>query len=253
MKQVTIAAVFAVLAAACSVGQPSTSRPGPVPATSVAVDAAALATAIDRLKAGTAFVDQVSFVAEVVIADGQVLIESHMDNVRKRAVSTTTGPGAVVEIRMIGDDVYMLAPTLPTAPKGWMILDPAKVPAGFDLSFAPGKNDPGGSARLISAIISARASGNEVSGTIDVVKLGKGNGISFQTGQGAALPDSVRSQEFRATLDGQGRLESFVIPGSRGVPRAGLSYRGFGTRVTVTPPSGAVPAPETVYPQMGLR
>lgn len=245
---VGIALASAALAAGCSTGEPTARRPDPV-ATSASADATA--TAIDRLKAATAFVDRVSFTARVVIAEGQILTESRTNNVTRRAVTTLTSAEQVIEVRMIDDDVYMLARTLPGASRGWMVLDPAKIPAGFAMSFDRGENDPGGSARLINAITSARVSGTEVSGTIDIVKVGTGNGISYRPNPGT-FPESMRSQEFRATLDSQGRLAEFSIPGSQGLPAGSLSYGDFGAAVTVSPPRGAVPAPESLYPQLGF-
>ena len=250
-----LALASALLATACT----PTSRPtGSRPATSAAVDtttttADTTAAAIDRLKAGTAFVDDVSFLADVVIAEGQVTTKTRTDNVNKRATSIIATTGLTVEIRMIDDDVYMLAANLPGALKGWMTLDPAKIPPGFAVSFERGKNDPGGSARLINAITEAHSFGTEISGTIDIVTLGTGNGISFRPNPGAEFPDSVRSQKFKATLDGQGRLVTFAIPGSQGLPSATLRYSEFRVPVEVSAPRDAEPAPDALYPQMGLR
>lgn len=56
------------------------------------------------------------------------------------------------------------------------------------VSFAPGLNDPGGVARLFNAIVSAQASGADVSGTIDLTRIGTGNGISFQAGPNGGFP-----------------------------------------------------------------
>ena len=243
-----VALASALLATACTTtSAPTDSRP----VTSAAADTTA--AAIERLKAGTAFVDQISFLADVVIGEGQVTTKTRTDNVNKRATSIIATTGLTVEIRMIDDDVYMLAANLPGALEGWMTLDPAKIPAGFAVSFERGKNDPGGSARLFNAITSAHSFGTEISGTIDIVTLGTGNGISFRANPGAEFPDSVRSQKFRATLDGHGRLVTFAIPGSQGVPSATLRYGEFGVPVEVSPPRQAEPAPEALYPQMGLR
>lgn len=243
-----IALATTVLAGACTTSRPTEDRPA---ATSAAADTTA--AAVDRLKAGTAFFDQISFTSRMVMADGQLLSESRVDNVKKRAVTTMTTREHVIEIRMIGDKVYMLARTLPGASGGWMILDPAKVPAGFELSFERGKNDPGGTARLINAITSARVSGNEVTGTIDIIKVGTGNGISFRPNPGSELPKGGVPQEFRATLDSQGRLTDFLIPGSQVVPKGSLSYGDFGAAVAVSPPQRALPAPETLYPRLGFQ
>jgi hypothetical protein len=134
-----------------------------------------------------------------------------------------------------------------------MVLDPAKIPADFAMSFAAGKNDPGGSARLINAIVSAEVSGAGITGTIDATRVGTGNGISFRPGPQGKFPDSARSTRFQATLDSQHRLTSFVIPSAPGGPSASLRYSEFGSAVTVSRPHGAVPAPEALYPQLGLH
>jgi len=248
---VGIVVACAVVAGGCSTGKTTDGGPVAPAATSAAVSDPA--AAVDRLRAGTAFIDQVSFISRLVIAEGQLLSESRVDNLNKRSVTTMTTAEHVIETRMIGDGIYMLARTLPGASDGWMILDPAKIPAGFEMSFDRGKNDPGGSARLINAITSARVSGSEITGTVDVVKIGTGNGISFRANPGGEFPKDAVNQEFRATLDSQGRLAKFVIPGSQVVPQGSVSYSDFGVAVAVSPPRGAKPAPETIYPMLGLR
>ncbi|MGS2619448.1 hypothetical protein ACVCAH_33795 [Micromonospora sp. LZ34] len=218
----------------------------------VSADAATTAKAIDLLRAGTEFIDQTSFRVDVDIAS-QVTTLSHSDNVNKRTDATLSAFGRVTEIRMIDNEVYMKTELdLPGVGHEWMSLDPARVPSDFALSFAPGKNDPGGSARLINAIVTARADGSHITGTIDVTRIGTGNGISFRPGPGVTLPDSARSHAFRATLDAEGRLISFLIPAASGLPNASLRYSDFGAATDVTRPRGAVAAPDALYPQLGL-
>lgn len=251
----------ALLATGCSASPTSEGNPVATPAVSDTRSApaegngtAAPAGAVDLLRTGTAFIDHTSFRADVDIAGGQITTEAQVDNAGKRADATVSASGTVIEIRMIDNDIYMKAnANLPGMGDGWLILDPAKVPAGFALSFAPGMNDPGGSARLINAIVSAQVSGLDVTGTIDLTKVGVGNGISFRPPPGGNFPDSARNQQFHATLDGQGRLVSFVIPVSNAGPSATLRYSEFGAAVTVSPPQGAVPAPDALYPQLGLH
>jgi hypothetical protein len=251
----------ALLATGCSAGPTSEGNPGSTPAVSDSGTAPALGTgtaaaagAVDLLRTGTAFIDHTSFRADVDIAGGQVTTEAHVDNADKRADATVSASGTATEIRMIDNDIYMkTSAKLPGVGDGWLILDPAKVPAGFVMSFAPGMNDPGGSARLINAIVSAQVSGVEVTGTIDLTKVGTGNGISFRPPPSGNFPDSARNQQFHATLDNQGRLVGFVIPASNAGPSATLRYSEFGAAVTVSPPQGAVPAPDALYPQLGLH
>ncbi|MET8352112.1 hypothetical protein [Micromonospora sp. NPDC005206] len=234
----------------CSAGARTGSEPAPVP--TVNVEAATTAKAIDLLRAGTKFIDHTSFRVDVDIAS-QVTSLLHADNVNKRADATLSTFGRITEIRMIDNDVYMKTDVdLPGVGHEWMTLDPARVPSAFALSFAPGKNDPGGSARLINAIVTARADGSHITGTIDVTRIGAGNGINFSPGPGGTFPDSVRSHAFRATLDTEGRLVSFLIPAASGMPNASLRYSDFGAAIDVTRPRGAVAAPDALYPQLGM-
>ncbi|MGN9914201.1 hypothetical protein ACTMTJ_42405 [Phytohabitans sp. LJ34] len=237
--------VSAVLAAGCSSGQSTDGRPPSSPATS---PTATPATAVDLLKSGLTFIDQVSFRADMAIGES-IAATSRTDNANKRATATLSAPGGKkLEIRAVGDDLYMMAAgVLPDMPKGWMVVDPAKVPAAFGLSFAQGSVDPGGSARLVNAVTSARATGSDISGTIDIGKIGVGNGMSFP----GVRPGEVQGQ-FQATLDDQGRLTSFAIHGE-GVPSGSVRYSEFGTPVAVSAPQGAVPAPESLYPLLGVQ
>ncbi|RKN51688.1 hypothetical protein D7193_27540 [Micromonospora costi] len=254
-------AAGALLLLACSVGVEPDDEPradGPAergssaPAGSVNADAATTADAIDQLRAGTAFVDQTSFRADVDIAS-QISTLSQTDNVERRAVSTVSVGGRGWEIRMIDEDVYMKTDLdLPGVGHDWMVLDRARVPSAFALSFEPGKNDPSGSARLINAIVTARADGPRISGTLDVTRIGSGNGISFRPGPAGEFPDSVRNQAFHASLDAEGRLVDFLIPEANGAPSASLRYSEFGAPFEVVRPDGAVKAPDALYPQLGL-
>lgn len=251
----------ALLATGCSAGPTSEGSPVSTPAVSDSGSALAAgngtvtaAGALDLLRTGTAFIDHTSFRSDVGIAGGQITTEAHVDNANKRAEATVSASGTTIEIRMVDNDIYMKSNAkLPGVGDGWLILDPAKVPAGFVMSFAPGMNYPGDSARLINAIVSAQVSGLEVTGTIDLTKVGTGNGVSFRPPPGGSFPDSARTQQFQATLDSQGRLVSFVIPVSSAAPGATLRYSEFGVAVTVSPPQGAVPAPDALYPQLGLH
>ncbi|WP_262284021.1 hypothetical protein [Micromonospora sp. MA102] len=242
-------AAGALLLLGCSAGARTENEPAPAP--TVSAHATTTATAIELLRSGTAFIDQTSFRADVDIAS-QVTTLSRNDNVNKRAVATISALGRVTEIRMIGDDVYLRTELdLPGVGHEWLTLDPARVPSGFAVSFAPGRNDPGGSARLIDAIVTARADGPHIVGTIDLTRIGSGNGISLRPGPDG-FPDSARSNPFQASLDADGRLVSFSIPAANGMPNASLRYSDFGARVDVTRPPGAVAAPDALYPQLGL-
>ncbi|RKN32189.1 hypothetical protein [Micromonospora musae] len=243
-------AVGVLLLLGCSVGASGGDEPAAAPHASV--DAGATLEAVDLLRSGTKFIDETSFRVDTDIG-GIVMIRSYADNVKRRAATKLSASGQVIEIRMIENAIYMKTNAdLPGVGKEWMSLDPARVPSDFALSFAPGKNDPGGSARLIDAIVTARIEGSQVAGTLDVTRMRPGNGINFQPNPGETFPDTVRSQPFRATLDAEGRLVSFVIPEADGLPAASLGYADFGKAVEVVRPQGAVPAPAALYPQLGL-
>ncbi|MEU7974490.1 hypothetical protein AB0B48_20890 [Micromonospora sp. NPDC049089] len=254
-RRATLAGISAgLLMLGCSVGAPKDSAPKPrsAPASAASADATMTAEAIGLLRTGTAFVDRTSFRSDVDIAS-QIAALSHSDNVRKRSIATISAPGGVIEIRMIDDEVYMKAGALLRGVgDGWMVLDPARLPPDFALSFAPGRNDFGGSGRLIDAIVTARVNGTQITGTIDVTRVAAGNGISFRPPPGGVFPDGARSHAFRATLDTEGRLVSFLIPEANGLPNASLRYSDFGTTVTVARPTGAVAAPDALYPQLGM-
>ncbi|MET7669734.1 hypothetical protein [Micromonospora luteifusca] len=240
-----------LLILACSVAMGTTEEPAAAP--TVNAGAADTARAIGLLRAGRAFIDQTSFRVDVDFAS-QITTLSRTDNVKKRGITTASMSGRVTEIRMIDNDVYLKTDVdLPGVGHEWMTLDPARVPSNFALSFAPGKNDPGGSARLIDAIVTARADGSEITGTFDVTRIADGTGINFRPPLGETFPDSVRSHPFRATLDADGRLVGFLIPAGSGLPNASLRYSDFGAATGVTRPEGAVAAPDALYPQLGLN
>ncbi|MFI6784496.1 hypothetical protein [Micromonospora sp. NPDC050276] len=251
-RRATLAGISAgLLLLGCSVGARPESEPRSEPESTVAV-ASADAAATGLLRAGTAFVNQTSFRSDADLAS-QITSLSHTDNVNKRLNATVSMPGGVLEIRMIDDDVYMkTGALLRGVGDGWMLLDPTRVPPNFALSFAPGRNDSGGSGRLIDAIVAARVDGPRITGTIDATRVVPGNGISFRPGPGGVFPDSARRHAFRATLDAEGRLVSFLMPEASGLPNASLRYSDFGATVTVVRPPGAVAAPDARYPQLGL-
>ncbi|WP_433261408.1 hypothetical protein ACQPWR_19975 [Micromonospora vinacea] len=253
-RRATLAGISAgLLLLGCSVGAPTESEPKPesAPVSAASTDTTTTAEAVGLLRGGTAFVNQTSYRSDVDIAS-QITSLSHTDNVHKRLTAKVTTPGGIIEIRMIDDEVYMKAGLLRGVPDGWMVLDPARMPSDFALSFAPGKNDFGGSGRLIDAIVTARADGPEISGTLDASRIRAGNGISFRPNPGAVFPDGPRRHAFRASLDTEGRLVSFLMPQANGLPSASLRYSDFGATVTVARPPGAIPAPDALYPQLGL-
>ncbi|MEU5563332.1 hypothetical protein [Micromonospora musae] len=242
--------VGVLLLLGCSIGASTGNEPPSVPRASA--DAGATLEAVDLLRSGTKFIDETSFRVDSDIG-GIVTIRSYADNVKRRAATKMSASGRVIEIRMIENAIYMKTNVaLPGVGKEWMSLDPARVPSDFALSFAPGKNDPGGSARLIDAIVTARIEGSQVAGALDVTRMRPGNGINFQPNPGETFPDTTASQPFRATLDAEGRLVSFVIPEANGLPSASLGYTDFGAAVEVGRPEDAVAAPAALYPQLGL-
>ncbi|MEU4371386.1 hypothetical protein [Micromonospora chersina] len=252
-RRAAVAAISAVtvLLLGCSAGARTGDEPASAPTTGADAATTTTTTATELLKSGTEFIDQMSFRSDVDIAS-QITTLAHTDIPHKRADSTLSAFGRVTEIRMIDDEVYLKTELdLPGVGQEWMKLDPARVPTDFAMSFAPGRNDPGGSARLINAIVTARADGPHITGTIDLTRVGAGNGINFRPGPDG-FPDGVRSNPFSATLDADGRLVSFSIPAANGMPNATLRYSDFGAPVSVARPQGAVAAPDALYPQLGL-
>jgi len=247
----------AILVSACSFARPAGRSPGTEPAATrsassgPSIDAAATTHAIDLLRAGTRFVDQTSFRTDFAVA-GQSLIWMHTDSIHKRGVGSISAPAGPIELRLVDDDFYMNAGSnLRGVAEGWMILDVARIPAGFAFTFAPGSNDPGGSARFINGIISAEVTGAHISGTIDLSKVGVGSGFSFKPGPDGSFQGGPH-RPFSATLDSEGRVVSLRLPKLTGDTFAEIRYSEFGVPVDVSPPTGAVPAPDALYPQLGV-
>ncbi|WP_410812142.1 hypothetical protein [Micromonospora sp. 067-2] len=247
---VAVTAAGAVLLLLWSVGARTEDEPTPVPTASG--DAATTANATALLRSGTEFIDRTSFRVDSDIAS-QVTARIHTDVVHKRAVAVLSAANGVIEIRMIDTELYMTSTLDPAGVgRGWMRLDPVRVPSDFAPSFAAGRNDPGGSARLIDAVVSAQADGSHITGTLDVNRIGIGIGLSFRPGPGGSFPESARSHAFHASLDAEGRLVSFLMPAADGLPNASLRYSDFGVSLEVIRPEGAVAAPDALYPQLGV-
>jgi hypothetical protein len=110
-------AMTAVLAIGCSIGRAGDGDRDPAPAANN--DAAGAARAIDLLKAGTAFIDQTSFRADVDIAGGQLTIVARADNVKKRADSVVSTFGAETETRTCTSERTPTCPAWVTVGWSW--------------------------------------------------------------------------------------------------------------------------------------
>jgi hypothetical protein len=235
-----------VTLAACGSTGDGASTATSAPPTSASGDPA------QRLRASIAFPDEASFRCDVDVF-GRVTARTLMDSPHRRSVSTL-GPitSPVVELRLVDDDVYLKAAResgLPGAGDTWLQLDPTRVPASLDGGFEPGKNDPGGAARLIAAVNTVEATPEGFRGTINLNKIGTGNGLSFKPEQTVVFGETATKMPYEVTIDGAGRMTSFVITVAyQGqTMTASVRYSDFGQPVSVERPSGAVTAPDAIY------
>ncbi|GHJ43887.1 hypothetical protein Cs7R123_12290 [Catellatospora sp. TT07R-123] len=240
------AAAGAVLLAGCAAPWNRGAQPEPAPVSTE--DATATSEALALLRLGNNFVET-RFRTDLDVG-GLVTTVAWTDNPRRRFEATLKASGRVIELRGVGDAVFLKpGGAVPGVADGWYRLDPARVPRNFAIDFTPGHNDPGGSDRLIDAIVSAQVSGRVISGTIDLAKIGVGIGISIPTPDGG-FPERAHHQLFDATLDDRGYLIRFELPISDSAD-AVLQYGDFGTPVDVEAPPGAPSAPEALYALLG--
>ncbi|MBV1853929.1 hypothetical protein [Catellatospora tritici] len=245
----TSAVAGAVLLAGCSFGWRTGEQAGPAPATTEG--AVATAEAVAKLRLGNNFTEM-SFRMNLDLGDRMTAV-AWMDNPRKRFESSLKASGGVTELRVIDDACYLNLGTGATSngePIGWFRLDLERIPADFRIDFTPGHNDPGGSDRLIDAIVSAQISGTEIGGTIDLAKIGVGSGVSVPPPKDGQWPEEAHRQPFTASLDDRGYLVRFAL--SVNGADVLLRYGDFFTPVQVEPPPGAIPAPDPLYSLLGV-
>ena len=129
---------------------------------------------------------------------------------------------------------------LPKLPKGWMLMDRAKLTGtGTEIAGFSGP-DPANARLLFEAIVDAtRATDGTYQGTLDLTRAKQADVVD-EDGL-TALGDKAKSVPFRATLDGAKRLTSVTVS----VPAAGdaaahdyhISYTGYGAPTTIDPPA----------------
>ena len=156
------------------------------------------------------------------------------------------GEGTKIEMRKLGDDLYMkfggqIGDMLKggTSKKAWMHVDASKVAAGS--SFDMPKDDPAGTKALLQAMTGVeRVGDNGFKGTLDLTKsprYNKDNSLK-------ALGDKAKNVPFTAKKDSEGRLVELTMDMSAIQPGAGkvkTKYYDFGTPVSVeAPPASQV-------------
>jgi hypothetical protein len=161
------------------------------------------------------------------------------------------GEGNKIELRKVGDDLYMkfsgAAGQLLGAQskKPWMHVDAAKLPAGSSFSMMS-PDDPAGTKAMIAAMTKVeRVGAHGFRGSLDLAKSPTYN----KKGNLGALTGSTLVP-FTATTDDQGRLVELTLDMSAMAPSAGPSaapggrkmkttYGDFGTKVAVEAPPAA--------------
>ena len=165
---------------------------------------------------------------------------------KTRMVQMTLDMGSQqdMELRALGNDVYMKMPVL-TGEK-WMHIDVTKYNDGANLDFMP-DGDPGSAAKTMENVVDVeRTADGRFTGTIDMTKAEGVNG-----GAAALLGEKARAVPFTATVDAEGRLTSFEVDMSGINSAAGkmtTTYSDFGTPVDVQrPPADQIQeAPATI-------
>ena len=160
-----------------------------------------------------------------------------------------SGAGDKMELRKVGDDIYLkfggTGKSLGgPSDKEWMHADAADFPAGssFDM-MSP--DDPAGTKKMIAAMTAVeRVGANGYRGSLDLAKsptYNKNNALS-------GVADTL--VPFTAATDDQGRLVELTLDVSALGPSAGAgkvpgggkmktTYSGFGTKVAVAAPPAA--------------
>lgn len=254
MRSRTVAGVALVLVLSGCSGAPAP----------VATEDPARAAAMTALAHADDHLQTESFTVEVTSGDA-MRTTSRMDVPNRRAESAlrqATGEeqSMTVRTRLLGDEVFMQIDgvAIPGVDARWMRIDPARIPRGQEVGFAPGRNDAGGADRVLAAITDAsRLPDGRYRGTLDLAQVGTGTGLSFSTSDISGLGDAARAVPFLATLDERGRLTHLQIDlpaiTAGKAPMVETRYSAFGEPFEVTaPPAGqVVTPPDSVYQYFG--
>ncbi len=149
------------------------------------------------------------------------------------------GPQAMsFEVRSTGNDVYLKfgGEVGRTIGNQWMRIKGDSIPGGLGLGSA---DDPGDAQRLLRGIKEVRRDGPlGFEGTLDASKSPSADASSLR-----ALGDKARALPFSARIDEQGRLIGLTLRMDEvnpAMPPMVVKYYDFGTKVTVTKPSGRI-------------
>jgi hypothetical protein len=165
---------------------------------------------------------------------------------------TGQGTSSTMEIRAVGEDVYLKATGMPNVdPSKWLHLDVAQL-SGTSFDILP-EGDAAGASRFVENMADVQRTGDGYRGTLDLTKVSGRAGVSVDVlgGKGNAVP-------FTATVDEQDRLTGLTIDLSSIDAKLGTiktTYSGFGEPVTVEAPPAAqtVEAPDSLLRILGVQ
>lgn len=130
---------------------------------------------------------------------------------------------------------------LPTLPKKWMLVDPAKVEDADDAPLSyDNETDPGEVGAVLHAIVDVKETGTGTfEGTTDLTRQGEAGIV--EDAHLKALGEKAKAVPFVASVDGQGRLTRTVVK----IPAAGKAkaaeyvvvYDGYGTTESPAEPA----------------
>lgn len=168
-------------------------------------------------------------------------------NVKMSMEMGALGDGTAIEMRKLGDDLYMkfggsigsmLGGGDKTKP--WMHIDASKLSEGSSFNVMP-KDDPAGTKAMISAMTQVERVGDTgFKGTLDLTKSPRYNKNKSLEALGA----KATKVPFTAKKDGEGRLTELTLDMSSlgaGAGKVETKYSDFGTPVSVeAPPASQV-------------
>jgi hypothetical protein len=233
----------------------ATGGTGATPGTGATSDAPVASAAMSELTAAAQKLND-STVTVTVESTG-LSSTGNLDPQADQATSTMRfsgqGTSSTIEIRAIGEDVYLKATGMPNVdPAKWLHLDVARL-AGTSFDILP-EGDAAGAGRFIENMADVQSTGDGAySGMLDLTKVSGRAGVSIDLlgGKGDAVP-------FTATVDDQDRLTALTIDLSGIDAQLGTlktTYSGFGTPVTVAAPTAAetVEAPASLLQILGVK
>ena len=173
------------------------------------------------------------------------------NSVAHTASLSASGQSIKFEITVAAGQHYLKVQgiNVPGANGNWIHFDPAKVP-NLDQMGLSSVKDPTGLTVLQKAVVTAKRSGDKLTGTFDATKVG--NSIpGIDADDVPTMGDKAKAVQFEGTLDANGQLASLSVHipayGSNEAETATTNYSGLGTPVTIAKPSKSVEATDAMY------